>query len=68
MTKVLVAIALAVMTLFIGLRFFPDIHTALSSTDTTGFSYMLTAAVTFLPYILVLVIIYAVFKAVKGGR
>ncbi len=66
MGKVIYSLAIAGIVLFAGLAMSPSINSILRSTDTTGFSYLLTAAVTFLPYALVGIIIVLVYKASKG--
>jgi hypothetical protein len=68
MGRTLYYLAIAGMVLFVGLAMFPSMHTQLNSLSTTGYSYLLSAGITALPYILLLIIIYIVVKASRGGN
>ena len=52
--------------IFMGIAAFPTIHTFLKGVSTTGFSPLLAASVTFLPYVLVFFIIYPLIMWMKG--
>jgi len=66
MTRLIYTLLIAGLVITLGLLLFPSIHPTLNAIDTTGFSYLLTAGVTALPYILVGAIIYGAYKVVKG--
>jgi hypothetical protein len=68
MGKTLFWLVVAGMALTFGILLFPSIHSILDETDTTGFSYLLSAMVTGLPYVLLFIIGYIVFKASRGGN
>jgi len=65
--KYLYAIVIAGIVGFVALALFPSIHTVLGNTNTTGFSYLLTAMVAFLPYALIGIVLYLILKASRGG-
>lgn len=58
----------AIVVGIIGLTMFPSIKNILTGTDTTGFIPLTAAGVKALPYILVVVIGYAIYLAFKGKQ
>ena len=68
MGRYVYAIVIAGFVLVVGLAMFPGIKAMFGFNSTAGFSDMLKGGYTFLPYFLVIIIGYAVYKAARGSR
>lgn len=68
MGKYFYAIVLAILVGATGFLMFPSMKVMIEDNSTTGFSYLLAALVTALPYAAAFFVGYAIWKAARGNR
>lgn len=60
-------VVIAIMLVVIGMLFYPPLREVFGYVDTSGFLPLTEAAVTFMPYVFLLFIVYGIVKQARGG-